>query len=312
MTRRTPLKSFTLYALAVLACLWAVFPIYRIVAMSFTPSGDTFALPPKWLFMPTLDSYEQLFGGFGGIDIGKYFWNSVITAGASTVVPLLVALLGAYATASFKFRGQNLAISIVLVTRMLPPIAMTVPMFLYLFQLGLLDTRTGLAAVYTALNIPFAFWMLHGFIKTVPSEVIDAALVDGCTPLSALWRIVVPVIGPGLVAAAAFCFIFSWNDFAIAAVLTSSNAQTMPMMILTFRAPEGTDWGPMAAAATLTIAPPIILMLLFQKWMVKGLTMGATKGEPPKTRRGLNAASLCGACDRAGTRRGDVYPRPMA
>lgn len=267
-----------LYLAVILACLVALLPIYRIVAMSFMPALETFSLPPKWIFEPTLDSYIQLFSGFQGVNVWHYLTNSVIAALVSTVLPLGVALLGAYATASFRFRGQNVAVGIVLVTRMLPPVAMIVPMFLYMLQLGLLDTRIGLAAVYTALNIPFAFWMLHGFIKTVPSEVLDAALVDGCTPFSALWRIVLPVIGPGLIAAGAFCFIFSWNDFAIAAVLTSSEARTLPMMIFTFRSPEGAVWGPMAAAAVVSVTPPLVLMLVFQRWMVKGLTMGATKG----------------------------------
>ncbi len=278
MRGRSPLAIVGLYAAALAACAFALFPIYRIVAMSFMPTLETFALPPRWLFLPTFESYRQLFSGALGIDVQLYFWNSLIVAIGSTIVTLAVSLLGAYATARFRFHGRSLAITLILITRMLPPIAMIVPTFLYMYQLGILDTRTGLAAIYTALNIPFAFWMLHGFIKTVPPEMVDAALVDGCTPFSALMRIVLPVIGPGLVAAAAFCFIFSWNDFALAAVLTTSNAKTMPMMIFSFRGPEGVDWGPMAAGATLAIAPPVIMMLFLQKWMVRGLTMGATKG----------------------------------
>jgi multiple sugar transport system permease protein len=271
-------RSLALYGVALFACLCALFPVYRIIAMSFMPPADTFAIPPRWLFTPTLESYRELFAGFQGIDVQLYLRNSLAVALGSTVLTLAIATLGAYATARFRFRGSNLVVSAVLVTRMLPPIAMVVPTFLYMYQLGVLDTRSGLIAVYTALNIPFALWMMHGFIKTVPAEMVDAALVDGCTPLSALLRVVLPVVGPGLVAAAAFSFIFAWNDFALAAVLTTSQAKTMPLMILSFQGPEGTFWGPMAAGATLSIAPPVLLMLILQKWMVRGLTMGATKG----------------------------------
>ncbi len=271
-------RWLTLYGAALAACVVALFPVYRIVVMSFMPPLETFAIPPKWLFQPTLESYRELFAGFQGIDVRLYLRNSLLVAGGSTLVTLVIATLGAYATARFRFRGSNLVVSAVLVTRMLPPIAMIVPTFLYMYQLGLLDTRTGLLAVYTALNIPFALWMMHGFIKTVPVDMMDAALVDGCTPLSALMRIVLPVVGPGLVAAAAFSFIFAWNDFALAAVLTANQAKTIPLLILSFQGPEGTFWGPMAAGATLSIAPPVLLMLILQKWMVRGLTMGATKG----------------------------------
>ena len=278
MTARRVWRNLALYGAAVVASACAIFPVYRIVTMSFMPPLDTFAIPPKWVFSPTLHSYRELFAGLLGIDLRLYLRNSLVVAFSATAATLFVAVLGAYATARFTFRGRNLAVSAVLITRMLPPIAMVVPTFLYMYQLGLLDTRTGLVAVYTALNIPFAFWMMHGFIKTVPREMVDAALVDGCTPLSALVRIVLPVVGPGLVAAAAFSFIFAWNDFALAAVLTANQAKTMPLMILSFRGPEGVLWGPMAAGATLSIAPPILLMLILQKWMVRGLTMGATKG----------------------------------
>lgn len=278
MTWKTVLYNVFLYGAAFVACVFALFPIYRIIAMSFMPPLETFALPPKWLFSPTIESYRRLFEGLLGLDIRLYLWNSIAVAVGSTILALVAGLLGAYATARFSFRFRNFAVGLILVTRMLPPIAMIVPMFLYMYQLDLLDTRVGLALVYTGLNIPFAFWMLYGFIKTVPSELIDAALVDGCSEISALVRIVLPVIGPGIVAASAFCFIFAWNDFALAAVITTSNAKTMPMMIFSFRGPEGVVWGPMAAGATMAIAPPVILLLFLQKWMVRGLTMGATKG----------------------------------
>jgi multiple sugar transport system permease protein len=278
MNPRRLARTVGLYATAVFACVVAIFPVYRIVSMSFMQSEDTFAIPPKWIFKPTLDSYHQLFSGYQGLDVQLYLRNSLIVALGSTTLTLLVTLLGAYATASFRFRGREMAVTVILITRMLPPIAMVVPTFLYLYQIGLLDTQVGLIAVYTALNIPFAFWMLHGFIMTVPPELIDAAQVDGCTKISALTRIVVPLLGPGLVAAAAFAFILSWNDFALAAVLTTSQAKTLPLMILSFQGPEGTAWGPMAAGATVAITPPVLLLLISQRWMVKGLTLGATKG----------------------------------
>ena len=267
-----------LYLLAIVASLIALFPVYWLVAMSFMPPMDTFAIPPKLVFTPTLVSYQTLFGGFSGVNVKLYVTNSLIAAGGSTALSLVIAIFGGYATARFYFPARNLVVGAILVTRMLPPIAMVVPMFLGMYRVGLLDTQIGLIIVYTALNIPFAFWMLHGFIKTVPLEIADAALVDGCTEITALFRVILPLIGPGLVAAAAFSFILAWNDFALAVVLTTSQAKTLPLLIQSFQGPEGTFWGPMAAGATIAIAPPVILLLIAQNWMVKGLTMGAAKG----------------------------------
>jgi ABC-type glycerol-3-phosphate transport system permease component len=155
---------------------------------------------------------------------------------------------------------------------------MIVPLFIYAFRLGLLDSRFALIAVYSALNIPFAFWLLNGFFNTVPGEIIDSALVDGCGEVSALWHVVLPVVRPGLISAATFAFLLAWNDFALASVLTTSSAKTLPLLINSFNTGNGVAWGPMAAATTLAILPPVILMFAVRRWFVAGLTAGAVKG----------------------------------
>ncbi|GLY92299.1 carbohydrate ABC transporter permease [Actinoallomurus iriomotensis] len=265
------------YAALIAATVVAVFPVYWIIALSLMPPQDTFHVPPKWLFAPTLDSYRLLFHGYQGTDVFLHFRNSVITSVSATAITVAVGVLGAYATSRFRFRGRSVVFTGILIARMLPPVALTVPLFLLLFRLGLIDTTSGLALVYAAMILPFAFWMLHNFINTVPEEVADAALVDGCTELSALWRVVLPMLRPGLVSAVLFSFTFAWTDFALAAVLTNSRAKTMPLFVNSFQSSEGIAWGPMAAGTVLAILPPVLILIVGRKWLIAGLTMGAGK-----------------------------------
>ena len=285
MSRRRPLVTLGVYGLLGIGLIVAVIPIAWTILTSLKPGLQTFALPPVFLFMPTLESYLALFGrradlGYRAVDINFWFYmrNSLVAAVGSTLLTLGVSSLAAYGLSRFYFRGKRLITFAIISTRMLPPIGAVVPLFLVMHEINLLDTHIGLILVYTAFNIPLAVWMLRGFMDELPKELDEAALIDGCSRFGVAARIIMPLIGPGLGATAVFSFLLCWNDFAIAFVLTSRSATTLPVIVLSFIVEEGVMWGQMSAAVTCAMLPAVVLLVLAQRHMVKGLTMGAVKG----------------------------------
>lgn len=285
MSAQRWLGKLGVYGLLTVGLVIAVIPIAWTILTSLKPGRQTFALPPVFFFMPTIESYLALFGrrgdlGYRAIDINFWFYmrNSLIAAIGSTLLTLVLASLAAYSLSRFYFRGKRLITFAIVSTRMLPPIGAVVPLFLVMHEANLLDTHIGLILVYTAFNIPLAVWMLRGFMDELPRELDEAALIDGCSRLGVATRIILPLIGPGLGATAVFSFLLCWNDFAIAFVLTSRAATTLPVIVLSFIVEEGVMWGQMAAAVTCAMLPAVVLLLLAQRHMVKGLTMGAVKG----------------------------------
>lgn len=275
------LKRSTLYSALTIILIITIFPILWVAITSIKPPAYTFAIPPKWIFTPTMDSYKQLFmNGFAalGVDMWLNLSNSLIIAVVSTVLTIIISCYAAYGLSRFKFPGREAMALMIIATRMLPPVGTMIPFFLLINSLGLLDTKTALILAYTALNIPFATWMLRGFFDEVPKELDEAAMVDGCTRNKMLWQILTPLIAPGMAATCVFSFLLSWNDFALALILTSRNSKTLPLIVTSFITDEGIFWGPMSAAATVVLIPPIVLMLLTQKHLAKGLTLGAVKG----------------------------------
>ncbi|MBI3107325.1 MAG: carbohydrate ABC transporter permease [Candidatus Rokubacteria bacterium] len=258
---------------------FGLFPIVWIVLTSLKPPIDTFAVPPVFLFRPTIESYAQLFGGGRQLsELGLFLRNSLVIAGLSTVWTVVAASLSAYSLARLRFRGRGLLGFLIIATRMLPPIATAIPTFLLLNRLGLLDTHLGLIAVYSAINIPFAVWMLRGYMDDIPIELEEAAAIDGCTRLASLARIVLPLVAPGLAATTVYTFLLAWNEFALALFLTARHAATMPIFILNFVTDDGVQWGPMSAAATVMMALPVLFVLVARRYVVRGLLTGALKG----------------------------------
>ena len=275
------LKLVLGYIVLIIAVLLTIAPVVWIITTSFKPSLLTFSIPPRLLFKPTMESYRMLLleGHHAfGVNIWRDAKNSLIIAITTTFMCIILGVLAAYGFSRFKFAGKRALGFFILATRMLPPIGTTIPMFLLMLKLGLLDTRTGLSMAHLALNIPFAVWMLRGFMDEIPSDLDEAAMIDGCTRIGAVFRVILPLIAPGVVATAVFSFLLSWNDFALALVLTGRNARTLPLIVMSFMTEEGIYWGPMAAAATLIIIPPIIFIIFAQKWIARGLTLGAVKG----------------------------------
>jgi multiple sugar transport system permease protein len=267
------------YVVVLAFVIFEVFPVYWMISTSFKSRWDAFRLPPIWFFKPTLEHYVTILSGKGwsSTPITPLLINSVIVAGCSSVLALLCGSLAAYGLSRFPTRyGKHLAMWI-LSTRMFPPVAVAIPVFLMMSNLGLIDTYWALIIPYSAFNISFVVWMMRSFFDQIPIELEQAAMIDGCSRLGAFFRIVLPLTLPGLVATGVFVLIFSWNEFLFALILTRTAAKTAPVAIADFVTLYGIQWGQLTAYATLISAPIIILGLLFQRYIVKGLTLGAVQ-----------------------------------
>lgn len=251
-----------------------VFPVYWTVCTSFKQPLDILVPRPKILFSPTLENYTYL---RESSDFGRYLLNSLIVSVSSTALVCVLGFLAAYSLARHNVGSGQLAFFI-LSTRMFPPIAVVIPYFLIFRSLGLIDTKLGLVLCYTMFNLPFAIWLLMGFIRDIPVGLEDAARIDGYTPLQVLWKVVVPLVAPGLAVTAIFCLLFSWNEFLFAFLLTRSMATTATVGVAGFWTQRGILWGPMCAAATIAVAPMLVFALFLQRYIVRGLTFGAVKG----------------------------------
>jgi multiple sugar transport system permease protein len=235
---------------------------------------DAFSIPPKWIFKPILTNYLTVLGDSSFM---HYYRNSLVVAILTTVLCLIIAVPGAYAFATFNFKKKNDLSFWVLTTRMAPPILVIVPFYLLFKQFQLLDTVTGLVLIYTTFNLAFVVWMMKGFFEGMPRDIEEAARVDGATRLRCFLTIIVPLAAPGLIASSIFTFIMSWNEYFYALILTGSNAQTVPVAINAYITFEGIRWGEIAAAGILILIPVVLFGILVQKYLVRGLTMGAIK-----------------------------------
>ena len=273
------MKRTLAYAAACGALLIALAPIYWLVTISLKREIDQFAYPPQWIgFHVTLQHYTAAFSG-GSFAI--FFMNSVMLAAMSTVAALAIGVPAAYGLSRIEWpRGWDRNISgWILSTRMLPPIVTIVPLFLMLRDARLLNSLTGLAIVYTGFNLPFVVWMMRGFFDEVPREIEEAAMLDGETRVGALLRIVLPLVRPGLAATAIFCLIVSWNEFLFALILTQTGAaMTLPVGIASRVTQYEIQWGAMSAAGVVAMLPVLIFAAVAQKYLVRGLSLGAVKG----------------------------------
>jgi len=232
-------------------------------------------VPPSFVFNPTNMAYVDAF--VARTKFIKYLVNSVIIASMSLGISLLLGLPAAYSFARFKFRGRQDLLFWMLTLRMVPPIVVVLPIYLIWRKLGLLDTWIGVAIVYLTFNVPFTIWMLKSFIQEVPSTLDEAAMVDGCSRIQAFLRVVLPLCAPGLAVTGVFCFIFSWNEFLFALILTSRDAKTLTVGALDFWTNVTVQWNTIAAISTVALIPPMIVSYIFSKYLVKGMTLGAIK-----------------------------------
>jgi multiple sugar transport system permease protein len=270
-SRRKPAGRVLANAALALAFLFVVVPIAWLAQMSLRPNEDI--LGYRLLFTPTLDHYSSLLEG----KFLRYFLNSVLSSSLSTAIALLVGTPAAYVLSRWRFRGQRHVALWVLSTRMAPQIAFTIPFFLFFRRVGLNDTVWGLALIYLTFNLALVIWMMRSFFDAVPRALEEAAWLDGCGIWTAFLRITLPLAAPGLAATAVLCFIFSWNDFFYALILTRTNAMTAPVAIVNFMQYEGWEWGKMAAGGTLVMLPVLVFTVLVRRWLVSGLMAGGIK-----------------------------------
>jgi multiple sugar transport system permease protein len=267
------------YVVAFAAAIVALAPVYWMITISLKSELDHFATPPPWInFGPTLEHYVD---AFVTRSFGQYLITSAIVAVSSTLCALIIGTLAAYALARFSLPfGLDRKLSMwILSTRMFPAIVTAVPLFMMMRDLRLLNTKLSLIIVYTAFNLPFVVWMMRGFFVEVPRDLEEAALVDGDSRLGALFRVVLPLVAPGLAATAVFCLIISWNEFLFALVLTQTDAaMTLPVGIAGRVTQYEIKWGVMSAAAAVALVPILVFALSVQKYLVRGLSMGAVKG----------------------------------
>lgn len=269
------LKNILIYTAVIIAVILSIAPILYLLITSFKPPELTFSLPPVWIFKPTLQNYSDVI--VGG-DFVKYFINSLVIALSTTFTALVLGGFAAYGFARFRFRGSFWLRMSALIPQMLPPITIIVPLYVLFNGLKLTDTRTGLVISYLTFTIPLSIWMMIGFFEDIPEDLEESAMIDGCTRFQALFRVSIPLVAPGLAATAILGFLYCWNEFLYAVILTGRNARTLPVTITSFMTNKAILWGRIAASGSLVLIPVLIFALLAQRYLIRGLSRGAVKG----------------------------------
>ena len=272
-----------LYSALVLFAVWVLFPFWFLVNSSFMTPQEAVAVPPHWIpEAPTLGNYEAILAGKvapGGAEVGLRVMTALgesFAVGLLTVaVNLALGGTAAYSMSRYRYRGSRLSYLAVLFARLVPAIAIVAAFFVALRNLGLIDTRYGLVIVYTSFTLPITILLLKNYFDGLPRALDEAALVDGATRLQALWYVIRPIARPGFIAAACLVFLESWGEFFFA--LTLTNQLTMPPVLAGFRGFFQFNWTTLAAATVLAVVPPVVLALVFQRYVVRGLAQGVTK-----------------------------------
>ncbi len=294
-------------SMVILYAIITLLPLVWIIATGFKSPSDAIAYPPKVVFTPSLEGYVNLFtertrvtpqmleeageptkwydkivheqGAVisGKSRYGERFFNSVIIGFGSTLLCMILGTAAAYAFSRFRIPLKDDLLFFILSTRMMPPIAVSIPIFLMFRQLGLNDTHLGMILLYTAVNLSLSVWLLKGFIDEIPIEYEEAALIDGYTRFQAFYKVVLPQAATGIASTAIFCLIFAWNEYAFAVLLTSGTAQTAPPFIPTIIGVGGKDWPAVAAGATIFLVPVMVFTILLRKHLLRGITFGAVR-----------------------------------
>ena len=262
------------YAAAILLTIFFVFPVYWLFTISFKTPDEIFAFPPVWYPKSIqFGNYAVLFKDGDAETV----WNSLVLSAVSTVIAMFFGTMAAYSLVRFKTGGENLAVWIIS-QRMMPPIAIVFPVFLLYVYLGWVDTFHGLIILYTAFSLPYVIWMMRGYLEDIPLELEESALVDGCTRWQVLWKVVFPMARTGLFATAVFTFIFAWNDFLFAFVLSRTEVVTYTVQVTHYFGGQSNFWAKIAAMSVLGTVPVFITVALLQRYLVRGISMGAVKG----------------------------------
>ncbi len=262
--------TVTFLAWFILAAFLSVF-VWMVMTALKTQVDNT-AIPPVWIFTPTLANFYNV---FAGKSFARYMLNSLIVGAGSTALGLLLGLPAAYSIARHRQRGLALAI---LFARMAPFMSYLVPWFILFRRLNLIDTYTGLTATHLVISVPLVVWLMIGFFEDVPQEIEESAQIDGCSQIRSFLQIALPLTRNGIIATAVLSLLFSWNNFAFALILAGPKTRTVPVAVFTFLSYEQTDWGGLAAAATIITLPVLALVAVIHRQVARGLAFGAVKG----------------------------------
>jgi multiple sugar transport system permease protein len=254
-----------------------LFPVFWMVLTSFKTQADIFTTPPKLFFDATIATYTEY---MARADILKRLLNTVIVATGAGILSIVVGTLSGYALARIRLRGATTFGVIILMSRGVPPIALAVPMFLVAHELGLTDKHITLILAYCTFLIPYVMWLMRSFFVSLPKELEESAMIDGCSRFGAFFKIIVPISMPGILSTLIFSIILAWEELLFALVLTSRDAVTIPVAIagIAGDTETGANWAALTAVGTITVIPVVIFALLVQKWLIQGLADGATKG----------------------------------
>ncbi len=270
--RPTLLSRLLFGAMIVLIVVPMVFPFLWMLLSSFKTQVDIISWPPKLFFSPTLVNYVKV---FSEQDFLQYFSNSALVGTVSILASLILGLPAAYSIARYKQKKLSV---LILLARLMPGIAFLMPWYIIFSRLGLMDSYLALILSHMLITLPVVVWIMSTYFDAIPIEMEESAMVDGAPRQKAFWMIILPLSGPGIVTATTLSFIFSWNNFMFSQVLSMEKTKTLPIAIYNFVSYAEVDWGGVMAAAVAIIAPAIILTMIFQKYVVQGLTMGAVKG----------------------------------
>lgn len=258
-----------------IALIIAIYPFLTIVLMSIRPRVLSFTLPPAYIFRPTLSNFWDTFFWHSGLI--RNLWNSIIISSSTTVIAVITGSLAAYAFSRMNFKAKNFLFQWILTFRMLPAISVVLPFFTVFTKLKIYDTPLAVIVTHVIIDLPMAIWLMKSFIDELPEELDEAARIDGCSRMGAFWRICMPLSAPALVATGILCFLFSWNEYLFAVSLTSTKAR--PILIATqgLLTYQGMRWGQLAVLCIIIIIPAILVVLFFQRYLIRGLTFGAVK-----------------------------------
>jgi multiple sugar transport system permease protein len=273
-SRRAATTLVLRYLAAIAVTIVFLFPIYWLFIISFKTPDEFFAFPPVW--WPANIQFANYAVLFKDGDVVAV-WNSLVIAGSSTILAMFFGTLAAYSLVRFRTGGDDLAIWIIS-QRMIPPIVIVFPIFLLYVWLGGVDTHWGLILLYTAFNLPYVIWMMRGYIADIPIELEESALVDGCSRWQVLMGVVFPMARAGLFATAVFTFVFAWNDFIFALVLTRTEVITYPVQVTHYFGGQSNFWAKIAAMSVLGTLPVFMAVAMLQRYLVRGISMGAVKG----------------------------------
>jgi len=269
-------SKIIIYVCVSVLAVFSSFPVYWMVATSLKPVEDVYRVPPLWIpdQLSTVHYKRVIFDSL----FSQWFINSLIIATVATILSIIIGILAAYAFIRFRFFTKKILFGLVTLSRVLPRAVIIIPLFIITNQVRLVDTHVGLIFSYLAITVPLSVWLLSGFLRSVPKELEEAAMIDGCNRLQALYRVVVPICKPAIVAVAAISFRMAWNEFFLGLVLSRTNARPLSVGLTFYEIEEIADYGAIMAASTLMVIPVLFIFIITQKYLLKGLGEGALKG----------------------------------